>query len=89
MSVVDAEDRRDTAELETHAGRRTVVTTLVVERNEALEDLAYFVGYARPTTQGGLRQAARPPAARGRRARRGGARRPGRELVPAAEGVRN
>jgi integrase len=42
-----------TADLGTHAGRRTVVTTLFVDGDEALEDIAHFVGHARPTTTAG------------------------------------
>ena len=42
-----------TAELGTHAGRRTVVTTLFVEGDEALEDIARFVGHAKPSTTAG------------------------------------
>ena len=59
-----APDRRDgdeagrktagiTARLGTHAGRRTVVTTLFVEGDEALEDIARFVGHAKPSTTAG------------------------------------
>jgi site-specific recombinase XerD len=39
-----------TARLGTHAGRRTVVTTLFVDGDEALEDIARFVGHAKPST---------------------------------------
>jgi integrase len=39
-----------TAQLGTRAGRRTVVTTLFVDGDEALEDIARFVGHAKPTT---------------------------------------
>jgi integrase len=42
-----------TADLGTHAGRRTVVTTLFVDGDEALGDIAHFVGHARPTTTAG------------------------------------
>lgn len=42
-----------TAQLGTHAGRRTVVTTLFVDGGEALEDIARFVGHAEPTTTAG------------------------------------
>jgi integrase len=38
------------ADLGTHAGRRTVVTTLFVNGDEALEDIARFVGHSRPST---------------------------------------
>jgi site-specific recombinase XerD len=41
------------ADLGTHAGRRTVVTTLFVEGDEALEDIAHFVGHAKPSTTAG------------------------------------
>jgi integrase len=36
--------------ISTHTGRRTVVTTLFVEGDEALEDIAKFVGHADPAT---------------------------------------
>jgi site-specific recombinase XerD len=39
-----------TARLGTHAGRRTVITTLFVDGDEALEDIARFVGHAKPST---------------------------------------
>jgi integrase len=42
-----------TAQLGTHAGRRTVVTSLFVEGDEALEDIARFVGHAKPSTTAG------------------------------------
>jgi integrase len=42
-----------TARLGTHAGRRTVVTSLFVEGDEALEDIARFVGHAKPSTTAG------------------------------------
>jgi len=35
------------ADLATHTGQRTVVTTLFVDGDEALEDIARFVGHAR------------------------------------------
>jgi integrase len=41
------------AELGTHAGRRTVVTTLFVDGDVALEDIARFVGHAKPATTAG------------------------------------
>jgi hypothetical protein len=54
------------ADLATHAGRRTVVTTLFVDGDEALEDIARFVGHAKPATHGGLCEAARSaPGGRG------------------------
>ena len=42
-----------TADLGTHTGRRSVVTTLFVEGDEALEDIARFVGHAKPSTTAG------------------------------------
>jgi integrase len=58
-----------TAELGTHAGRRTVVTTLFVDGDEALEDIAHFVGHARPaTTAGYVKRLGRRPQAVARRA---------------------
>jgi site-specific recombinase XerD len=42
-----------TARLGTHAGRRTVVITLFVDGDEALEDIARFVGHAKPSTTAG------------------------------------
>jgi site-specific recombinase XerD len=41
------------AELGTHTGRRTVVTTPFVDGDEALEDIARFAGHARPATTAG------------------------------------
>jgi len=41
------------ADLGTHAGRRTVVTSLFVDGHEALEDIARFVGHAKPSTTAG------------------------------------
>jgi integrase len=41
------------ADLATHAGRRTIVTTLFVDGDEALEDIARFVGHANPATTAG------------------------------------
>ena len=43
-----AKTARITARLGTHAGRRTVVTTVFVEGDEALEDIARLVGHAKP-----------------------------------------
>ena len=40
-------------DLATHAGRRTVVTLLYVEGDEALEDIAHYVGHAKPATTAG------------------------------------
>jgi hypothetical protein len=57
------------AELGTHAGRRTVVTTLFVDGDEALEDIAHFVGHARPaTTAGYVKRLGRRPEAVAKRA---------------------
>jgi integrase len=52
------------ADLSTHAGRRTVVTTLFVDGDEALEDIARFVGHAKPATTAGYvkRLGGRPQA---------------------------
>lgn len=58
-----------TAGLGTHAGRRTVVTTLFVDGDEALEDIAHFVGHARPaTTAGYVKRLGRRPQAVAERA---------------------
>jgi integrase len=58
-----------TAQLGTHAGRRTVVTTLFVDGDEALEDIARFVGHAKPaTTAGYVRRLGRRPQAVAKRA---------------------
>jgi integrase len=58
-----------TAQLGTHTGRRTVVTTLFVDGNEALEDIAHFVGHARPaTTAGYVKRLGRRPEAVAKRA---------------------
>ncbi|MGH9192115.1 MAG: tyrosine-type recombinase/integrase [Acidimicrobiales bacterium] len=57
------------ADLGTHAGRRTVVTTLFVDGQEALEDIAHFVGHARPsTTDGYVKRLGRRPHAVAQRA---------------------
>jgi integrase len=57
------------ADLATHAGRRTVVTTLFVDGDEALEDIARFVGHAKPaTTAGYVKRLGRRPEAVARRA---------------------
>ena len=57
------------ADLGTHAGRRTVVTTLFVDGDEALEDIAHFVGHARPaTTAGYVKRLGRRPQAVAKRA---------------------
>jgi integrase len=56
-------------DLGTHAGRRTVVTTLFVDGDEALEDIARFVGHAKPsTTAGYVKRLGRRPEAVARRA---------------------
>jgi integrase len=58
-----------TAELGMHAGRRTVVTTLFVDGDEALEDIAHFVGHARPaTTAGYVKRLGRRPQTVAKRA---------------------
>jgi integrase len=58
-----------TALLGTHAGRRSVVTTLFVDGGEALEDIARFVGHAKPsTTAAYVRRLGRRPEAVARRA---------------------
>jgi len=58
-----------TADLGTHAGRRSVVTTLFVDGDEALEDIARFVGHARPTTTAGyVKRLGRRPEAVAKRA---------------------
>jgi hypothetical protein len=41
------------ADLGTHAGRRSVVTNLFVDGDEALEDNARFVGHAKPSSPAG------------------------------------
>jgi integrase len=57
------------ADLGTHTGRRTVVTTLFVDGDEALEDIARFVGHARPaTTAGYVKRLGRRPRAVAQRA---------------------
>jgi integrase len=60
-----------TAPLGTHAGRRTVVTTLFVDGDQALEDIARFVGHAKPsTTAGYVRRLGRRPQSVAERAAR-------------------
>jgi site-specific recombinase XerD len=57
------------ADLGTHAGRRTVVNTLFVDGQEALEDIAQFVGHAKPaTTAGYVKRLGRRPEAVAKRA---------------------
>jgi site-specific recombinase XerD len=58
-----------TTDFGTHAGRRSVVTTLFVDGEEALEDIAHFVGHARPTTTAGyVKRLGRRPQAVAKRA---------------------
>jgi integrase len=58
-----------TAQLGTHAGRRSVVTTLFVDGGEALEDIARFVGHTKPTTTAGyVKRLGRRPEAVAKRA---------------------
>jgi site-specific recombinase XerD len=53
-----------TAQLATHTGRRSVITTLYAEGEEALEDIAKFVGHARSsTTAGYVKRLGRRPKA--------------------------
>jgi integrase len=57
------------ANLGTHAGRRTVITTLFVDGDEALEDIARFVGHTKPsTTAGYVRRLGRRPQVVAKRA---------------------
>ena len=57
------------ANLGTNAGLRTVVTSLFVDGHEALEDIARFVGHAKPsTTAGYVKRLGRRPEAVARRA---------------------
>jgi len=57
------------ADIATHAGRRTVVTNLFVDGDEALEDIARFVGHAKPaTTAGYVKRLGRRPEAVAKRA---------------------
>ena len=57
------------ASLGTHAGRRSVVTSLFVEGGEALEDIARFVGHSKPsTTAGYVKRLGRRPESVARRA---------------------
>jgi hypothetical protein len=52
----------DTAQLGTHAGRRSVVTTLFVDGGETLEDIARLVGHAKPAmTAGYVKRLGRRP----------------------------
>jgi integrase len=56
-------------DLGTHAGRRSVVTNLFVDGDEALEDIARFVGHAKPsTTAGYVKRLGRRPETVARRA---------------------
>ena len=60
-----------TSQLGTHSGRRTVVTTLFVDGDEALEDIARFVGHAKPsTTAGYVKRLGRRPQSVAERAAR-------------------
>jgi hypothetical protein len=60
---------RVSARFATHSGRRTVVTSMFVEGDEALEDIARFVGYSRPaTTAGYVKRLGRRPQAVAERA---------------------
>ena len=57
------------ASLGTHAGRRSVVTTLFVDGGEALEDIARCVGHTKPaTTAGYVKRLGRRPETVARRA---------------------
>jgi integrase len=57
------------ARFATHSGRRTVVTSMFVEGDEALEDIAQFVGHARAaTTAGYVKRLGRRPQAVAERA---------------------
>jgi integrase len=59
----------ETGQLATHTGRRSVVTTLFVDGGEALEDIARFVGHAKPaTTAGYVKRLGRRPEAVAKRA---------------------
>ena len=58
-----------TTSLGTHAGRRSVVTSLFVEGGEALEDIARFVWHTKPsTTAGYVKRLGRRPETVARRA---------------------
>jgi integrase/recombinase XerD len=58
-----------TDQLGTHTERRTVVTTLFVDGAESLEDIARFVGHAKPaTTAGYVKRLGRRPEAVAKRA---------------------
>jgi integrase len=51
-------------DLSTHAGRSSVITTLWVDGDEALEDIARYVGHAKPsTTAGYVKRLGRRPKA--------------------------
>jgi integrase len=59
----------ETDQLATHTGRRSVVTTLFVDGGEALEDIARFVGHAKPaTTAGYVKRLGRRPESVAKRA---------------------
>lgn len=58
-----------TATVGTHTGRRSVITTLYTAGEEALEDIAQFVGHAKPaTTAGYVKHLGRRPKAVSERA---------------------
>jgi len=57
------------ADLSTHTGRRTVVTSLYVDGGEALDDIARYVGHAKAsTTAGYVKRLGRRPASMAKRA---------------------
>jgi integrase len=57
------------ADLSTHTGRRTVVTSLYVDGGEALDDIARYVGHAKAsTTAGYVKRLGRRPASVAKRA---------------------
>jgi len=59
-----ASRKRRTGQLATHTARRIVATTLFVDGGEALEDIARFVGHAKPpTTAGYVKRLGRRPEA--------------------------
>jgi hypothetical protein len=63
-----AETAGISAQLGTHAGRRTVVTTLFVDGGEALEDITCFVPHANPTSASYVKRLGRRPEAVAKRA---------------------
>jgi integrase len=58
-----------TADLSTHTGRRTVVTTLFVDGEEAVEDIARFVAHRKPSTAGYVKRLGHRPKAMADRAK--------------------